>query len=187
MVILQTKWRWATSCDFFSLNYFLSVTSSSHATPCVFTYSLPSWADSELSVPGTLYASIYCFILLAQCSVAGVLAAFLIAMLIYCYLGYNNCKAGTKWRGMEALCWSLFPGTGPWCNQQKGVGGISVGQGSSVVPFAAELCLFHVCWKDFIPQDRLSVWPLLQTLRSVSAHEKSKGLVAWSWGRGGSA
>lgn len=59
------------SCDFFSLNYFLNVTSSSH----VFTYSLPSWADSQLNVPGTLYAGIYCYTLLAQCSVACVLAS----------------------------------------------------------------------------------------------------------------
>lgn len=154
----------------------------------IFTYSLPSWAGSQLSVPGTLYAGIYCYTVLAQCSVACVLAAFLIVMLMDCYSGYNNCKGGMRWRGKEALSsvGSLFPGTGPWGNQQKGVGGIQVGQGSSVVPFTAELCLFHAYWKDFIPQDSLSVWPLLQTFRSVLAREESKGLVAGICRRGSS-
>lgn len=32
-----------------------------------------------------------------------------------------------------------------------------------------------------------AVWPLPQALRSVSAHEKRKGLVAGSWGRGSTA
>lgn len=89
---------------------------------------------------------------------------------------------GEAW--MKPLCWSLFSGTGPWYNQQKGVGGIQVRQGPSVALFSPELCLFHVCWKDFIPQDRLSAWPLLQTLRSFSAHEKAR---VWLHGSGGEA
>lgn len=64
---------------------------------------------------------------------------------------------------------------------------IRVGQGSSVVLFTDELSLFHVCWKDFIPQDFIPPCLSGPFYKHLDQFQHMKKAKVWFHGSGGEA